>query len=120
MKRCPKCEQILDDSKFHKNRKYADGLDWRCIECKKKTINRHRRREREKKYYDENHNGCADKMKARDHARRIYGNAEYPCAVANCSLMSDDLHHIDYSMSLDVIPLCKEHHKLWHDTWAER
>ncbi len=35
MKRCPVCEEVLSDDKFHQSKTSPDGLYGWCIECKK-------------------------------------------------------------------------------------
>ena len=35
MKRCSKCNKLLSLSKFHKDSSSKDGLDHRCIDCKR-------------------------------------------------------------------------------------
>lgn len=34
MKTCTKCQETLEDSRFHRNSKAPDGLDYRCKGCK--------------------------------------------------------------------------------------
>lgn len=41
MKLCRGCERILDESAFTRNSRAADGLEWRCRDCKRDEARRY-------------------------------------------------------------------------------
>jgi hypothetical protein len=77
-------------------------------------------------YYEENRPGILSNLAAyrgkfREHAkaRRIFNNAvskgdikRLPCFV--CGVENSEGHHADYSQPLDVVWLCRTHHRQTH------
>ena len=112
-KDCPVCKQRLPVSDFHKDKRKTDGLDWRCKNCKREGVNASKRRKRENEYYAQNKEGRADKTKARSAARKRWNSIKpNTCAVMGCTNSDIELAHLDYNFELDVVPLCKHHHRM--------
>ena len=119
---CPACEKEIPCSDFHRNRRRSDGLDWRCKFCKKESINRTKRRAREKRYYEENISGRADKLAARKNANnhwKDFVGSNVRCMVLGCQSPSEELAHLDYKYPLDVLSLCKWHHRMMDNNRPE-
>jgi len=110
-KKCPVCNELRPHEDYHKNRSRYDGLDWRCKFCKGKLEKATNRRRRDARRYQKD----KGKVLARARARKTYAGKIYVCSVVTCGNNSDEFHHIDYSFALDVIPLCKKHHRMLHD-----
>ena len=53
------------------------------------------------------------RMKLNYHVSKGYVKP-YPCEYANCDITITEAHHPDYSEPLDVIWLCRPHHKQIH------
>ena len=113
-KRCSSCKKEYPVSDFHRDKGSKDGLDHRCKPCKRATVSKSARRMREKRYYARNENGRADKTKARNAARKLWGNImnDFPCQVLGCSNKAKELAHLDYQFPTDVLPLCSHHHRM--------
>lgn len=119
MVRCSKCKAEFEtyEGNFHRNSARVKGYDNQCRTCKSKltkaisATRRDRNRVYNKvRYKDEKH-----KYDARKRAKLAYPDT-FQCAVLNCDVSAEDLHHVDYRLALDVVPLCRRHHRLWHET----
>lgn len=116
MKKCPVCklEKPLDSSHWNRNKGRADGFNWSCRDCHRKAnsanSNLELRRVREK----ETRKKDWKKIYARKVAKRKFGEDSIKCAVLNCAEKAQDLHHLDYDLPLDVVPLCHKHHLMEH------
>ena len=139
MKQCTNCGIWWSPEFFYRNSAAPDGRAWRCIECakkiarerlgprppdwKKKSADKKAYRKKwldehpgylskmKKKYYSENR----DKLKVRYRFREALKRGKLerqPCFV--CGIESADGHHPDYSRPLDVVWLCKDHHRQLH------
>lgn len=111
MKKCYKCEKLLDESLFFKDARQIDGLGPSCKKCKSSCADKRLQAARDKRRYA--------KLKAKTYARtitrKIYGKAsDKVCFVSNCSEIAKEWHHIDYEDPLAVIALCNKHHRCAH------
>lgn len=121
---CPTCKQEKESTEFRKDRSRQDGLVSMCKPCKRikeerwRSENRESKREKQRKYYKENAESIRIKRqanynpiknKARWMARKI---PTEKCIF--CELVGER-HHPDYSLPLDIVFLCKSHHKRVHD-----
>lgn len=139
MKKCAACEKNLDKVHFTKNRSKEDGLSAYCRSCqrdkrirlglqkpigwKRKTENIvEYRKEWTKKnpgYNTRAKKNWLKKNRERDLVRQKVKYAmktgklvKRPCV--KCGNIEVDAHHEDYSKPLDVIWLCKFHHRELH------
>lgn len=126
MKTCTQCKAEKENHDFPRNKKGLDGLDTWCKKCKAEN-NRERNREFPEK----------EKLKRRQY--RLSSKAKYPekrkarrklylavksgkllrgdCSI--CGLPKAEAHHEDYSKPLDVIWLCRKHHKKLHNSTTD-
>jgi hypothetical protein len=131
MKQCFRCNQIKPLSEFYSHKGTTDKHLGKCKECaradsRSNYINnidkraayellRNQRPDRRK-----NQGIYQERRRAKDpekyHARVAVGNAvrdgrlkKCPCVV--CGNIKSEAHHTDYSKPLDVIWLCKPHHR---------
>lgn len=117
IKRCPTCELVFENAEdvFDKNRNAKCGLHWQCRGCKKNYSKSKTAKASQKKRDAKRYLKYPDKPKARDAARRKWGPASrLACGVMGCEINADELHHINYDLPLDVIPLCEKHHTIIH------
>lgn len=112
IKKCPKCNIIYENAELasHRCSRNKDGLDWKCKICKQKSENTLMRRRRDLKRYVK----LKDRQLARSMARDHYEGQEFKCAILSCHFNAEELHHVNYDCPLDVIPLCKRHHRENH------
>lgn len=111
MKTCSKCKTQYSGVlavAFHRNVAKRDGFESRCKLCKAQQENILKRRRRDAKRYAKDKN----KVLARLAARRCWGNQMAGCAVMGCAEPAEELAHLDYTLPLDVLPLCRRHHVL--------
>lgn len=105
---------------FYRDNRKRIGFVPRCKSCCKKKRKSDEIAVRHKRSYLRNKLHHAARKKARTH----YAGHTFKCGVANCNDHGIDLHHIEYSMPIDVVPLCKKHHKMLHATerldWLDR
>lgn len=130
--RCYMCKKDLPVENFWKDKSRSRGYCGRCKECsriyarKRVAKNREGYRKKAKRYYDNNE----EKVKERnskyyyDNRKKILAKQKVqyalykgeikrkPCEV--CGEQSSDAHHPDYDKPLEVIWLCRQHHKLLH------
>lgn len=134
MKKCSCCLEIRPLSEYQTRRASKDGLTASCRRCldlrdadrykKEKTI-----RSLRQKAYSQTaegksaHTRAISKWKDAQSSRRaanvILGNAvkygkvkKQPCWVCGCDA---EAHHPDYDRPLDVVWLCRLHHREAHD-----
>lgn len=134
MKQCKKCEKILPLSSFYTHKKTKDGRISSCKNCKKRQSTDYRNKNIEKvRLYDRERSKLKHSIERRKittskwiikhpkarHAQIKLNNAkrsgiikEKPCEV--CGIKNVHAHHCDYNKPLDVMWLCPEHHKKWH------
>lgn len=123
-KKCCICKKIKLINEFRKQADTIDGYAYICRECKKKkesiwrNKNRLEIRKRQREYYNKNRdlilkkrseNYDPIKSKARFLARKI--------ELQKCIFCDKqgERHHKDYKHPLDIVFLCKSHHKQVHD-----
>lgn len=121
---CNKCNTSKDITLFRKNKDRLDGLDGYCIDCRKvyeelyRENNRLKRRETQRKHYLENKDTIKEKRKI--NYDPIKGKARWMAKSikAEKCMFCDNIgerHHKDYDKPLDIVFLCKSHHKMVHD-----
>ena len=118
-KRCGHCKKTYEaedlSQHFSRQRTRPDGLYWCCKLCKKgldagqEAIRK--RKGRDRRRYEKLKHQTLARSKASYH----YAGQTYKCSVIPCQAESEDLHHVNYDSPLDVVPLCKRHHKENHD-----
>ena len=145
MKQCTKCLETKPFDMFRKNDAMLDGHTSWCKPCqnrageqsKKKDIEAFRAKERawyaknkeainerRRKLYVEKHGErpllTDQEVRMRSVVRRKTRRylakgllVKTPCHV--CGSLEVEAHHADYSRPLDVVWLCKKHHKELHD-----
>lgn len=131
MKRCFKCQVSKPLTDFYRHPMMADGYLGKCQQCTR-TDTKENYRKRRDQYIAYEHS--EDRINSRRLRARIdtplhrarypekykarmkVGNAlrcgrisKQPCWV--CGAMKVEAHHIDYSRPLDVLWLCREHHR---------
>lgn len=143
MKSCSKCGVDKAESEFYTNRASADGFTSACRVCINADQKARRERlnasrppdwkqktadmaayQREwlakrpgymasymKKWYAKNKDRMIVKQRVRD-AVRSGKMVKQPCHV--CGELKVEAHHPDYSRPLDVVWLCKAHHREVH------
>lgn len=147
MKKCFKCNQILDLSQFYKHSRMSDGHLNKCKSCTKIDVEnrrneklkdidwvlseRKRHREKSKRYRElgrisKNNAGKKwtlnnpEKKRAHLLVKRALKSGKlhrHPCFVCGNKAQA---HHDDYSKPLDVIWVCPKHHGELHVKINER
>lgn len=127
-KKCHKCGQTKDATQFRKDKTQPDGLSFYCTQCKRKLessyreINRETIRKKDREHYRKNRDRIIKsrkdnydpvKSRARWLARKIRAKKCIFCDQLG------DRHHEDYEHPLDIVFLCKAHHKQVHDGTLE-
>lgn len=117
-KQCAKCKRKFtgDLSKhFYKHSRDPTGFYSWCKACKsdadKSNEAKKKRRLRDLRRYEQQKNRFTAREKARDH----YKCFVLECSVLQCIESEIELHHFDYEKPLEVIPLCKKHHREVHE-----
>jgi len=123
MKYCPKCKKTKDKSLFRKDGGRKDGRGSMCLDCKNavealwRDENRDKIRKQHREYYRKNserinkrRKELYDPFKNRAHwmARKIKARECIFCKKQG------ERHHEDYSKPLEVVFLCRQHHKMVH------
>lgn len=123
MKTCSKCGLTKKLMWFHRDRRSKkDGRVYKCRACSKKykaawyKENLERAREYDRLRGNRKHKRDPVKVKAGQilcNAVRCGKITRGPCAVCGCTENIDG-HHEDYSKPLEVIWLCRKHHREHH------
>lgn len=118
LKKCPTCKEEKEATPefFARHVTRKDGLSWQCKICRVISDQRYRKTAKAKILDTLGKKRLAMKKKSRAAARAKWGKANHlrTCAVLGCEDVGIDLHHIDYSLPLDVIPICRRHHEYMH------
>ncbi len=130
MKICAGCKIAKPLIEFYKDKRKMFGCDVYCKSCRrvayrerrqkhKETFRRKEKRyyakhrieilERVKKYNSEN----PEKRRARDIVRLAKKKGDLIPVLCFCGVNSE-AHHVDYSKPLEVVWLCKRHHRVAH------
>ena len=123
-KKCPLCKVTKNLEEFRRSKNRADGRDAVCRKCKveKETIyrekNREKIREAQRNHYNKNSELIKEKRKkyydpVKSKARWLAKKIEAKQCIF-CD-KKGERHHKDYSKPLDIVFLCKSHHKQVHD-----
>lgn len=144
MKTCFKCLQDKPLSEFYKHNQMHDGHLNKCKECTKSDVGNHRLQNIDRiRAYDVSRARKPHRVASRIRITREYklkyperyeamsalGNAvrsgkiiKQPCFICGNRIVEG--HHPIYSMPLDVVWLCKVHHReihlsdtAWKDYW---
>jgi DNA-directed RNA polymerase subunit M/transcription elongation factor TFIIS len=119
---CAKCKNLLDAGEFYKNALNRDGLDSYCKPCKaayhqerkesKKLLSFKQVSSHQKFWLQEN------KLKKTAHQKVAYAIQKGELIRQPCEKCGTEehvvAHHEDYNKPLDVVWLCKFHHKERH------
>ena len=103
-KECSKCGEIKNLSEFNPRPDRTTGYRSECKQCQYAG--------HMKRYYQ-----CKYKAKAKEKAAWAYrtGDIQKPLYCEDCHEDKPlDKHHTDYNKPLEVIWLCKKHHKGYH------
>lgn len=119
MKSCLKCGRILALENFRRRSDVPDGHRNECRDCSRakdhfreqRPARREWRRSYQRRYVGRN------PEKHRAHflvwcAVKDGRLERLPCAI--CGAKRVDAHHTDYSKPLDVVWLCRDHHRMVH------
>jgi len=126
---CTKCGETKPIEKFSKAKKGLYGRRSTCKECDKKYLSEYRQTEKGKVLYKKcdakyfrSEKGLANKKRYTEKnelqvkARAILNNAvrdgrlkKQTCAI--CKDENSEAHHKDYTKPLEVVWLCKTHHR---------
>lgn len=113
---CTRCRKLFYAKQVRENfaldSKTEDGYGTRCKRCKAYTSSPAQQARRDKRRNEKDKKKC----NARERARHFYRNMALYCAVINCANKANDFHHVDYDKPIDVVPLCKRHHKGIHES----
>lgn len=129
-KKCSKCGETLDLSKFYKHPGNLDGRTGKCKECAKEDVRANRRKNVEKyRAYDRERGNrqpaeylknyrvnYPNKYKATNMVNNAIRDGKLfkePCEICG-SEDSVHAHHDDYLKPLNVRWLCAAHHSQWH------
>ena len=120
MKYCPQCKQDLPREMFRKNRSRGDGLDGWCRKCRRAKYNPAKDKERKKRYLAKHPDNAYIKFRINNPKKiraqqlaRYYIQERQKCSVEGCKEIGERHHH-DYDRPLDIIWLCRKHHKQIH------
>ena len=117
-KECNRCHRHLPPNTdfFYRCSAHEDGLQNTCKDCTREyqAARRKKKRYSERPTYDYKHH--PDRYHARQAIYHLMRNGwlikRGRCSVAGCNHVVTEFHHDDYSYPLDVIELCKRHHKI--------
>lgn len=136
MKECFKCKILKSLSEFYTHHKMADGHLNKCKECTKFDARVHREKNLERvRQYDRDRKDLPHREQMRkdvaqryslEHKDRLRAMSSlgkavlrgkvvpWPvCAIPECN-EKPEAHHPDYSRPLDVVWLCRHHHRRAH------
>lgn len=119
MKACKKCGRILALECFRRRSDVSSGHRNECRECSRAKDRVREQRPQRKEWRRGYQRGYVwrNPEKYRAHQLVWYATSDgrlkrLPCAV--CGSERVDAHHRDYSKPLDVVWLCREHHRMVH------
>lgn len=112
MKNCTKCKEIKSLEFFYKDNSKKSGLSSWCKACdgKKPSANKNHAL-----YQSVWNLRNKEKIQAHTKVRSALLSGKIiktPCVI--CGNIKSEGHHFDYSMPLDIVWLCKKHHKETH------
>lgn len=123
-KKCCRCKKTKCFTDFPMDRREKDGRIYCCKECRRiyedswRDRNRESRKLKQREYYQKNKKEISRKRKenysyiksrARSLAKKIKAGK---CLFCN---EIGERHHKNYNYPMDVVFLCKSHHKRIHD-----
>lgn len=121
LRQCGRCKAFKALSAFTRDTSRSDGFRNRCRDCEKsRTATRVFAPEyREKKKIRDAQRVVDPKKKAaggilNGAVRRGVVSPWPACAVPECRVSKVEAHHPDYDRPLDVVWLCRSHHRLAH------
>jgi hypothetical protein len=143
MKQCKRCGTEKHPSEFYVNRAKKDGLTIYCKVCCEAIRKRWaqsergaeicRKRVREYRKTDAgkaSHRADSARQRA-DNRKKIEARkavfhaindgtlVKWPvCAIPECECTKVEAHHADYDAPLDVVWLCRDHHRMCHKELA--
>ena len=128
MKKCFKCNELQPLSEFYRHPRMADGHFGKCKRCVRayQQERAHSHPEVHRAWLDrEAAEGRPRRSKYSAARRRLYavvhravrrGEVVKPevCEVAGCERVDIEAHHPDYSRPLQVVWVCRTHHRAIH------
>lgn len=121
---CSHCKKLKDKEAFRPDKTRRSGLYPMCTECKSaaeeiwRNQNREIVKQKQRDYYRKNKVKIMEKRKekynpVKEKARYMaHSIPAQPCIICGGKA---ERHHPDYSQPLNVIFLCRSHHKKVHD-----
>lgn len=131
---CFKCQRQQPLSMFYRHKQMGDGHLNKCKDCTKADVQKHYAATIDARTAYERKRSKSEKRKAKaldyqrlarwrhpdkDRARRVLTYhvrtgklTKQPCAV--CGSSQVEAHHHDYAKPLDVVWLCRVHHRMEH------
>jgi hypothetical protein len=112
-KPCYRCGQVKDESEFFRNVLTADRLSFHCKACTRiaTRVNPNATRRKAATYSPKREAHKAVNAAIKD------GRLERkPCAL--CGSEPTEAHHTDYARRLDVVWLCRSHHRKVHSAYG--
>jgi hypothetical protein len=136
-KKCPKCKKNLPICEYSKRSNRKSGIASRCKKCLKisdrmyRQVNRIRIAKYAKKYRQINKDRILEYNKKHKPVTRLHSKAHWavrsslirglirkePCKY--CGDLGTEAHHSDYSKPLDILWVCKKHHRRIHANGLE-
>lgn len=120
--RCSRCRQVKHKTEFFHHKTRKTRRDNYCRDCRNLYVksyyaaNSEKYNRNNKKYRSNN----AFKLKAHTAVTKAVRRGELiknPCEV--CGEEKSEAHHSDYAKPLEVLWLCRVHHKDWHREHGE-
>ncbi len=118
MKRCKKCDKLVEMEGFYRSGRNKDGREGACKDCRAKyDRDRKDAPDRKKMKYESTkrlRENCPEKHRAHQIVRRAIRSGKLvkkPCSCGSKEVMA---HHEDYSKPLEVIWMCRKCHTDLH------